>query len=432
EVDGLTSPAYTVADKLTDQTVYYWKVKAIDKRGLNTWSRGSPWQFMVDTGEAAPYIVSFSPTDEAIGVDTNAAILVQFNKKMNQDSVEGALSVTAIRDKNGKSIDQDRSGTITWGDNAMTFIPNSAWVKNYTYRVKITTGAKDFGGSKLDRAKTWNFATILDYLLSNVVVASDGLTKVGLSPLAFEKDAYIDINLSPIDHPKRIDPSIVTRANNKVIQQGNPFHYPLIDTLTEINPYDSRDNLIALDFKVPVTLTMPFTDEDNDGFVDETTPPIKAENLLIYHLNEVDALWVRMPGSTVNRLPNNAANTNTSSVDLMADVNTVFAPVVHFPGVYVLMSTPATDLTMAYAYPVPFKPSEGHTKIVFTNLASECTIKIFTVSGGLVRTLKEDSGTGQHSWDVKTDGGADVVSGVYFYLIQSTNDKKMGKLVIIR
>ena len=46
--------------------------------------------------------------------------------------------------------------------------------------------------------------------------------------------------------------------------------------------------------------------------------------------------------------------------------------------------------------------------------------------------MKEASGTGQHTWDVKTDGGAEVASGVYFYLIQSATDKKMGKLIIIR
>ena len=92
----------------------------------------------------------------------------------------------------------------------------------------------------------------------------------------------------------------------------------------------------------------------------------------------------------------------------------------------------AADLSMAYAYPVPFKPSEGHRQIVFTNLASECTIKVFAPSGSLVTTMTEASGTGQHIWDVKNDGGEAVADGAYYYLVQSENDKQIGKLVIIR
>ena len=109
-------------------------------------------------------------------------------------------------------------------------------------------------------------------------------------------------------------------------------------------------------------------------------------------------------------------------------------PVARLPhfSVFALIGQSGTSLTDAYAFPVPFQPSLGHRSITFTNLAQEATIRIFTVSGKLVQTLRETDGNGQLVWDVKNAEGSKVASGVYFYLMESTTDKKTGKLTIIR
>ncbi|MBI3292656.1 MAG: hypothetical protein HYZ73_07620, partial [Elusimicrobia bacterium] len=70
--------------------------------------------------------------------------------------------------------------------------------------------------------------------------------------------------------------------------------------------------------------------------------------------------------------------------------------------------------------------------ITFTNLTSECTIRIYTLTGELVRELRHQGGLPSFRWDVTNDQGEAVVSGVYLYDIRSLNDSKQGKLMIIR
>jgi len=69
--------------------------------------------------------------------------------------------------------------------------------------------------------------------------------------------------------------------------------------------------------------------------------------------------------------------------------------------------------------------------IRFLNLTDPATVKIFTVAGHWVRTVKASGGMA--TWDLKNDNGENVASGIYLYLITNdTDDKARGKLVIIR
>lgn len=91
-----------------------------------------------------------------------------------------------------------------------------------------------------------------------------------------------------------------------------------------------------------------------------------------------------------------------------------------------------TNLSLVYAFPNPYKPNSGDTTVTFTNLTSECSIKIFTIRGELVAALNETDGDGEYIWDVKNSDAQDLVSGVYLYHIKSSTDSKIGKLFIIR
>jgi hypothetical protein len=90
------------------------------------------------------------------------------------------------------------------------------------------------------------------------------------------------------------------------------------------------------------------------------------------------------------------------------------------------------NLSAAHCYPVPFKPSMGHTKITFIDLTRDAEIKIYTISGELVMTLKKSDGNDHLFWDVKNSWGEDVASGVYLFLIKNISGTKKGKLMIIR
>ncbi|MCX6826420.1 MAG: T9SS type A sorting domain-containing protein, partial [candidate division Zixibacteria bacterium] len=80
--------------------------------------------------------------------------------------------------------------------------------------------------------------------------------------------------------------------------------------------------------------------------------------------------------------------------------------------------------------------SRIHT-IHFTNLPNRCTIKIYTLAGDLIRKINHDFAEGQagsmhESWDLISRNTMEVVSGIYYYTVESEIGNQIGKLVIIR
>lgn len=100
------------------------------------------------------------------------------------------------------------------------------------------------------------------------------------------------------------------------------------------------------------------------------------------------------------------------------------------PAVVIIDSAGAT-LGAARCYPVPFKPSLGHTDITFTGLTRQARIRIYTVSGELVRTLDKNDGGETLAWDVRNARGQRVASGVYVYTVKSGSQTATGKLMVI-
>lgn len=98
----------------------------------------------------------------------------------------------------------------------------------------------------------------------------------------------------------------------------------------------------------------------------------------------------------------------------------------------IIPATAKPDLSAVHCYPVPFKPSAGHTKITFTGLTRAVKIRVYSISGELVRTLDKSDPNDFMDWDVKNDRGEAVVSGVYLYSVKSASQTKTGKLMIIR
>ena len=85
-----------------------------------------------------------------------------------------------------------------------------------------------------------------------------------------------------------------------------------------------------------------------------------------------------------------------------------------------------------YAYPVPYKPSLGHTRIRFDALSSTAKIKIYDLSGECVKIINKSDSNSYIEWNVKGDNGSKLASGVYFYTVVSGSESKTGKIMIIR
>ena len=90
------------------------------------------------------------------------------------------------------------------------------------------------------------------------------------------------------------------------------------------------------------------------------------------------------------------------------------------------------NLSSVRVYPNPWRKDKHDGKpITFDQLTGEVTIKIFTVSAHLVKTLGPASGA--LTWNLTTDSGDPVAAGLYFYqATDSQGNKTRGKLAIIR
>ncbi len=90
-----------------------------------------------------------------------------------------------------------------------------------------------------------------------------------------------------------------------------------------------------------------------------------------------------------------------------------------------------SNLSTVRVFPNPWR-SDKHigSPITFDNLGLNSTVKIFTVSGHKVKSFSTSNGTA--TWDLTTDSGKKVASGLYIYLITSGDNQKRGKLAIIK
>lgn len=83
---------------------------------------------------------------------------------------------------------------------------------------------------------------------------------------------------------------------------------------------------------------------------------------------------------------------------------------------------------------------------MFTNLPAKCTVKIYTVSGVLVRKLNfpedgltgysgfGDSANGILHWDMLSSEGLEIAAGMYIYHVKDTRtgEEKVGKFGVIK
>ncbi len=82
-----------------------------------------------------------------------------------------------------------------------------------------------------------------------------------------------------------------------------------------------------------------------------------------------------------------------------------------------------------------FNSGRGPREIQFRYLPSKCTIRIYTISGELVKTIHHsspmDSGTGR--WDLLTDDNLAASYGIYVYHVEAENiGEKIGKVAIVK
>lgn len=368
------------------------------------------------TAEAVvPTITSYSPTNEASGVSLESKAIINFSEDMDQSSVQNAFTCRAIRNNLGVSIDTAVAGSFSWPlGSSMQFTPSETWEYNYVYQADLSREARDLVGNAIGSSLVFHFTTISTSSSVNTTVGDDGRTEISFPAGAIDVPFYVRINTSPEADPIEVDPAAISAANVKVENEGNQFKSVIDGTFREFLVFDNSGEYISGPFNSAATIVLPYVDSNNDGYVDGLTPPVRVEDLRICRLDEDNCLWIIYPDSTVD----------TSDRSVSAGVNSL--------STFALMAQASTSVADVYSFPNPFRPAAGHTTITFANLPATCTIKVFTLTGQLVRTILENDGDRQSTWDVTNETGESLVSGLYLYVVKSDGNTRVGKLVIIK
>jgi hypothetical protein len=99
---------------------------------------------------------------------------------------------------------------------------------------------------------------------------------------------------------------------------------------------------------------------------------------------------------------------------------------------------PTADLERVLVVPNPYRGSEvwdqpGQNEVHFINLPPRSTIKIYTVSGDLVRELQHNDPIRDFArWDLKNGAGQAVAAGIYVYRVEAGPFQFQNRLVVIR
>ena len=357
---------------------------------------------------------------EIVGVLPDTGMEAKFSEVMRKEAVEEGLELIVVSDNLNKTINEKVPLNFEWNSSTKTarLNPQSGELKkNYLYRLQVTDTVTDLAGNTIKGNRKIIFRTIMDYTKENVVakVTGEEVThlEIHLKANALIEDGYLIINMEPLSYQYdvNLNPEDIKVANEKIMSNR---WCPVEGCLWEIKVYNILGEWIENNFRSEVKISFPY--EEKKGVVWE-------ETLLAFWLNEEHSNWVRVPGSRVDK-----------------DKNVVVTGEVPNFSVFALMGTAVYDLSEAHAYPVPWKPNDGKDEtgteqggITFTNLSAEGVIKIYTISGELVREYEYKPGDeGKWTWDVKTTNGEKVFSGVYIYYIKNEKERKTGRLMIIR
>ena len=99
---------------------------------------------------------------------------------------------------------------------------------------------------------------------------------------------------------------------------------------------------------------------------------------------------------------------------------------------------PTANLEQVRVVPNPYRGGEvwdppGSNEIHFINLPQHATIRIYTVAGDLVRTLRHDDPVRDFErWDLTSGAGREIASGIYMYRVEAGSFSFQSRFIVIR
>ncbi|HEX5032366.1 MAG TPA: PKD domain-containing protein [Candidatus Eisenbacteria bacterium] len=171
----------------------------------------------------------------------------------------------------------------------------------------------------------------------------------------------------------------------------------------------------------------------NAGSVSSIAAQTKGAGLTDQDLDGIQELAVYFARTDISALLSNVPNNTAVTIEVKGQIQLTNAlvPLRATKVITVKASGNAVDVA---AYPNPFNPE---TSIAYTtHTAGRVTMNVYSVSGRLVRTLKQDeytdAGTHEVSWNGLDSVGRRVPSGVYFVKTTVGGDTSVFKLSVMK
>lgn len=389
-----TSTQFT---SLVPGSTYYTRVKAVNALGVSSvyssTASATAWRL--------PVILTVTPSSGTT-TSTGTAVAAAGSCFRTGD--------TAYLLKNGAT----EQATVTTINDAGSFSANFVLVG-------LSTGAwelilKDAEGNSPAVTAAFTIYPLEGVTLSSVAVSgstiasSDNGFTVGI-PAGVLNGGFVYISTDPLHSPVQEDSARITQANGAL----PPGRAMVPGGTVEVVAYDSAGQQVTTPASA-VTITIYYDDANGDGVLDGTV--IRAANLYLVWLNPATSAWETVTGYTLDA-PNRR----------------VYAPVTHFSVFALAGVVTMPDLSTAKVYPNPWKPGSGgshdRASIKFDKLADNTSIRIYNITGELVRELPGNS-LGYAEWDGKADGGKKAASGVYFARLKCGAGSKTLKFAIER
>lgn len=255
----------------------------------------------------------------------------------------------------------------------------------------------------------------------SVTAPLPGVGQLTVEIPAGSPDGYFTISTGAAASPIEIAKSSLDAATAKLSNASL-----LSGSIVELHLYDVYGYALASNLSSPARITITYTDSNNDGIVDGTSPQMQVSTLKLFNLDTGALVWNQQKNSVINK-----------------SAKSVYADISHF-SLYALGSVTSTAGALAgvFAYPNPYRPlSSGDfgqsafgDGIVFESLPARAKVRIFGLAGTQVADLNDYDGDGRCLWNTRNPDGAKVASGIYLYVVTGpdSSDKKTGKVAIIR
>jgi hypothetical protein len=88
--------------------------------------------------------------------------------------------------------------------------------------------------------------------------------------------------------------------------------------------------------------------------------------------------------------------------------------------------------------PNPYKGASSYEvsqlvdQVRFTNMPNQATIRVFTVAGTLIRTMEKNSASASFPWDLSTEEGLPIASGMYIIHVDTEFGEKVLKFGVVK